>query len=76
MNLFKALTQSKLFVPGVFVCVGVVIITLASYWTPRDVAKECFEKCKTVNRFSRLVPQYPSQMVVRGKQTPMLCECY
>lgn len=76
MNPFRLLTRSKLFVPGVFLVVGLIIVLLAMYWNPRDIGRECYDKCNAVNRFSRLVPKYPPSMVASGKQNPMLCECY
>jgi len=76
MNPLKLLTKSKLFVPGVFLVVGMSIVLLAIYWKPRDVGRECYEKCSSINRFSRLVPMYPPSMIASGKQNIMLCECY
>jgi hypothetical protein len=71
--------RTKFTILAVFIAIGLVGLFLGDplgrFRANEDQA--CYEKCKALNKFSRLIPALPAGSVTPGKYDgPWACECY
>ena len=79
MSAPKLTRRLKFTIFGVFILAGALGFLLGNpierFRVNEDQA--CLDKCKTQNKFSRLVPALPPGSVSQGKYDgPWTCECY
>ena len=79
MTALKLSRRLKFTICGVFIAAG-----LAGFFLGNPIERfraneqqACYDKCKGLNKASRLVPALPPGSVSRGKYDgPWTCECY